>query len=312
MQQKENQLNDLEEGYRKGIFTAEEYNELKQHILQDNNNCENLTNPYDNLTEETKKSNKKSKKNNFGLWFLICSLISITIVIVHVMCDSTPDNDKNKDYTDGVNKVPCENVHYKGSGDYPEDSCLTPDYTNLQAVDLDLPSGNLWAKNNLGEVNSHYPIFYAWGEISPKGNYALDTYEFYDGHVYTKYKNIQLPENLVGKIIDDNSTKWTIPSVKDFEELISVCQCIIKDSSLVFIHNNKALIFPIVGYKRYYDQYINHGSYIWTCECSKIVSQAIAFSWVAVDNRVYTGFEDFGKENGAVIRPIIKGKRHVW
>ena len=47
-------------------------------------------------------------------------------------------------------------------------------------VDLGLPSGQLWAKCNLGATKSEeYGDFYAWGETSTKEVYTWETYKYY-------------------------------------------------------------------------------------------------------------------------------------
>ena len=49
----------------------------------------------------------------------------------------------------------------------------------LQWVDLDLPSGLLWADRNLGaSTPEDYGNYYAWGETQPKESYLWSTYRY--------------------------------------------------------------------------------------------------------------------------------------
>lgn len=56
-------------------------------------------------------------------------------------------------------------------------------------VDLGLPSGLLWASQNLGaDSPDDYGDYYAWGETSPKEAYGWETYAYgYDWDKLTKY-----------------------------------------------------------------------------------------------------------------------------
>lgn len=54
-------------------------------------------------------------------------------------------------------------------------------------VDMDLPSGTLWCKYNLGvdvnklnEPSDWYGNYYSWGETKPKNRYSGDNYKFMD------------------------------------------------------------------------------------------------------------------------------------
>lgn len=47
-------------------------------------------------------------------------------------------------------------------------------------VDLDLPSGTLWATCNVGATNPEdYGYYFAWAETNPKTTYAWDTYKYF-------------------------------------------------------------------------------------------------------------------------------------
>ena len=47
--------------------------------------------------------------------------------------------------------------------------------SNIQAVDLGLPSGTKWADMNVGAKSpAHYGDYFAWGEIKPKKTYTSE------------------------------------------------------------------------------------------------------------------------------------------
>ena len=51
--------------------------------------------------------------------------------------------------------------------------------TNVEWVDLGLPSGLLWCSHNVGATNpEEYGDYYAWGETAPKSTYSWDTYKY--------------------------------------------------------------------------------------------------------------------------------------
>ena len=64
----------------------------------------------------------------------------------------------------------------------------------VEYVDLGLPSGNLWAKCNLGASSPEaYGDYYAWGEVEPKQEYTKSNHKWYKegapSQGFTKYNN---------------------------------------------------------------------------------------------------------------------------
>ena len=170
----------------------------------------------------------------------------------------------------------------------------TKEYLDLMkdTVDFNLPSGNLWYKCNLGAANptesatwphEWWGDFYAWGETTPKDDYAEEKYKF----VHLIYTN---PNNRSSKIIyeytkycydindgyngyTDNLTqlepeddaahvklgkKYYIPTAEDFEELFKYTTqeykrnyCNTKDlNGVLFIgknDNSKTMFIPCAG-----------------------------------------------------------------
>jgi hypothetical protein len=96
---------------------------------------------------------------------------------------------------------------------------------NLEYVDLELPSGTLWAKCNLGASEEYeYGDYFAWGETEPKKEYTWDTYKFGKPNKLTKYNDKDKLDNI--KLTDDPThvnmgSGWSIPTKKQFVELVN-------------------------------------------------------------------------------------------
>ena len=94
---------------------------------------------------------------------------------------------------------------------------------DIEAVDLGLSSGILWASCNLGSKNNKpegYGDYFAWGETSPKDSY---TYNNYIWNTQNKYKNksyIELEDDAARSIWGE---LWRIPLKEELEELVEEC-----------------------------------------------------------------------------------------
>ena len=108
----------------------------------------------------------------------------------------------------------------------------------LEKVDLDLPSGYLWASYNLGATApDETGNYYAWGETSPKSFYQWSNYKFGEERSLTKYvfNDPKLPDlkcgkdgftdNLISLLPEDDAAiqtlkdHWCTPSLADVKEL---------------------------------------------------------------------------------------------
>lgn len=115
--------------------------------------------------------------------------------------------------------------------------------TNHEYVDLNLPSGTLWATCNVGaNTPEEYGNYYAWGEtqddqaypIGSKNNFTWTNYQFCRGSydTLTKYNTIYLFGSVDNKIVlestDDVATvkwgsDWRMPTNDEFQELVDQC-----------------------------------------------------------------------------------------
>ena len=150
-------------------------------------------------------------------------------------------------------------------------------------VDLGLPSGNLWAKYNLG-AQSEYDLgnFYAFGETETKPQYMEDTYKWGNGtsNYFTKYNDSEA-YGVVDYLTrleraDDAASvnwggQWHTPTQADFIELWNSCSWEwvwgeISGYKATSIYNGKTLFFPAAGYVYWYNQYSNEWGYYMTSE----------------------------------------------
>ncbi len=150
------------------------------------------------------------------------------------------------------------------------DSCGKYDY-----VDLGLPSGNRWAKCNLGANGpTGSGDYYAFGEISTKNNYNWENYTWCKGNKesLTKYcdypgfgdnafidnkKVLDLEDDAAYVILGDN---WRTPTFEDYKELTSTDNTSSQYVSFNNVYglmitskrNGASIFFPVVDSKRHY------------------------------------------------------------
>lgn len=90
---------------------------------------------------------------------------------------------------------------------------------DCKPIDLGLPSGTIWGDRNLGACSSSdFGELFAWGEITAKDDYSQGNYNALDK-----------PKGIISSAQFDASTKllgekWSIPTEKQFQELIDKCQ----------------------------------------------------------------------------------------
>ena len=150
----------------------------------------------------------------------------------------------------------------------------------LEYVDLGLPSGVRWAKNNVGAVSeTDFGNYYSWGETETKSTYNWSTYKWCDGSRYSqlKYNN----QNTFGTV-DDKTTldleddvahvmwkgSWRMPTMADQDELRSNCTwewttrnevngCLV--TSNIEGYTDRSIFLPANGYQ-YNTEFYDVGS----------------------------------------------------
>ena len=194
---------------------------------------------------------------------------------------------------------------------------------SVEYVDLGLPSGNLWAKCNLGaSAPEAYGDYYAWGEVEPKQVYTNSNHKWYKEGApslgFTKYNNedgkLSL-ENEDDAVIQKLGNGWRTPTLADFRELTNQKYTTIKKTTLNGVagyqitskRNGKSIFIPFAGFKNDKPQ---------TREISSSESVAICMTnQRRIDNQVFNcwtfAFEQdrirrYGKRryDGISIRPV--------
>lgn len=135
----------------------------------------------------------------------------------------------------------------------------------VEYVDLGLPSGNLWAKCNLGASSPEaYGDYYAWGEVEPKQEYTKSNHKWYKegapSQGFTKYNNEDGKLTLEDEddaVIQKIGNGWRTPTLADFRELTNQKYTTIEKTTLNGVagyqitskKNKKSIFIPFAGFK---------------------------------------------------------------
>ena len=180
---------------------------------------------------------------------------------------------------------------------------------NVEYVDLGLPSGNLWAKCNLGaSAPEAYGDYYAWGETKPKQEYTQLNHKWYKEGApslgYTKYNNEDGKMTLEDEddaVIQNLGNGWRTPTLADFRELTNQKLTTIKKTKLNGVagyqitskKNGKSVFIPFAGFKRDEPQ---------TREISADEEVAVCMTNLRrIDDRVYNAWT-FAFQNDRIAR----------
>lgn len=202
-------------------------------------------------------------------------------------------------------------------------------------VDLELPSGTLWATCNVGAENPEkYGDYFAWGETKPKANYDWFTYKHLNNSGLCKYCiecKIESAKSLMAKIDnkveleaeDDAATAnwgndWQMPSVDQFAELIDTSytttswatQNGVNGRLIISKSNGNRIFLPAAGYR---DETTlctegNSGDY-WTRSLVTQVPGYGQYLMFFASDYIYTnawGFNGFYRRCGLSVRPVRK------
>ena len=134
-------------------------------------------------------------------------------------------------------------------------------------VDLGLPSGLKWATCNVGATSPEgYGDYFAWGETSPKSNYAWSTYKYCNGSktTLTKYNtdsDYGTVDNKTTLELSDDAArvnwggKWRMPTRAEQDELRNNCtwtwttQNGINGCKVTSKTNGNCIFLPAAGYR---------------------------------------------------------------
>lgn len=151
-------------------------------------------------------------------------------------------------------------------------------------VDLGLPSGTLWATQNMGaSAPEQAGDYYAWGESEPKDNYTWTTYSLCGGtsktlNKYNTNSNYGVVDNITKLSLDDDAAYkqwkglWRIPTIEQSRELKSLCTWTLDKTKGVFTvtgPNGNSIVMPLAGYMKGSDVTMKGTSgYYWTSALS--------------------------------------------
>lgn len=188
-------------------------------------------------------------------------------------------------------------------------------------VDLGLPSGRLWATNNIGSNSpAGYGDYYSWAETKTKSSYNSDNCHtidlcFVDGikgkvqsdTVRAKYRIIGVPSRDAATF--NWGSSWELPTAADFAELNRECVWNVKTIDghkgyLITGPNKNTLFLPMAGYMDgTYKSQVGTSGFYWTGEYWDDYETATMFSFTdSSHNGVIWGKRDKGRS----IRPVFR------
>lgn len=197
----------------------------------------------------------------------------------------------------------------------------------VEAVDLGLPSGTLWANMNVGASKAEdYGGYFAWGETAPQSDnrYNLESYKWCNGsyNTLTKYCNKSsygyngFSDNLTVLLPEDDAATanwggdWCMPTIAQFSELIKnttsewTTQNGMKGYKFTSKTNGNSIFLPAAGGRR--DDYLsNAGSsgYYWSSTLYEADPGYARYLYFR-SGGVYTG--DHYRYSGLPVRPVRK------
>ncbi len=205
-------------------------------------------------------------------------------------------------------------------GDEPNNPDNPGGSTQVEWVDLGLPSGMLWASHNVGATTPEgYGNYYAWGETTPKSYYDWNTYRFGEYGAFTKYctntwgLNGFYDNKMTLEPDDDPATVnmgggARTPTSAEWEELLANTTNIWTTQNGVHgvkftASNGKSIFLPAAGYHRFGDLIGDDGGgFYWSS--SIYAADNPAFAWIyffAGDDR---HMEGGSREYGYPVRAV--------
>lgn len=103
--------------------------------------------------------------------------------------------------------------------DNAQDSERKTNMTQLEAIDLGLPSGTGWCNMNVGATSPEQAgNYYAWGECEPKASYNESNYKHFEKHLGKDIAGTEY--DVAFKTLGEG---WSIPSRDQISELVNSC-----------------------------------------------------------------------------------------
>lgn len=209
----------------------------------------------------------------------------------HVAEDSADTQYSTAKVGDNQEKSP---THLQTTTDDKRTKFLDSFQLNIEAVDLGLPSGTLWADRNLGAstiLNIGYS--YMWGDTSPNPQKLRFTdYKFYDKKNKTyegilKY-NSSKDKKTILDLEDDAASvllgaEWHIPTNDEFNELLNCCYIEeFKGYCRLTGPNGKSIVMPDIPWT--YNRETNGYGHYWTSSIGDYTPNASGIRSIALKN----------------------------
>ena len=191
----------------------------------------------------------------------------------------------------------------------------------VNAVDLGLLSGTLWADRNVGaDAPEAYGDYFAWGETETKDNYAWSTYKWCNGsdRTQTKYctnSSYGTVDNKTVLELEDDAAyvnmgaEWRMPTLTEQIELLDNCTWEWTTQNgvngrKVTGPNGNSIFLPAAGY-RYGSSLSNAGSYgyFWSSSLNE------SHPYGAYVLYFYSGSYDwgyYGRYYGRSVRAVVR------
>lgn len=182
-------------------------------------------------------------------------------------------------------------------------------------VDLNLPSGTLWATCNVGaDSPKDFGDYFSWGEVSSKSSYELDNYVYgYDSDFwdYKKYNDSDGARTLSS--YDDVAyskwgSSWRMPTIDQLQELVDECTWSWinykgKKGYKVKSRTSDNFIFlPAAGYRYSDGGYIKKMGYYWSINRTESTSNAQILHFYEGNIEI----DYIPRFNGLSVRPVLK------
>lgn len=212
------------------------------------------------------------------------------------------------------------------------------DANGEEYVDLGLPSGNLWAKRNIGaETEENLGYYFSWGDVSPVELRTTGTFSrsfTWANYIYSKsgsstsmskyctsssYGDV---DNSVNLDYEDDAARvlmggdWQIPTNEDFQELFNICSHTVRvdNNTVAYLTftgpNSNTLTFRLSGYGE------NSQAYIWTAAIGTFHYSWTRDLWDSRSDRAKAFYYDTSTKtpkityndryNGCTIRGVLK------
>lgn len=188
-------------------------------------------------------------------------------------------------------------------------------------VDLGLPSGTKWAICNVGATSPEgYGDYFAWGETSPKSNYAWSTYKYYNGSSskLTKYNTKSdrgTVDNKTTLDLSDDAArtnwggKWRMPTEAEQNELRNNCTWTwttkngIKGYKVTSKTNGNSIFLPAAGYRDGTSIYggVGYTGYSWSSSLDESIPD---FACSLYFYSGYVDWYDVGRPSGRTVRAV--------